>query len=138
MQQPQLPYNAELRPYTVRALQVRRILDSPPLVCCMCGEPLGESGYKLSVPPQEIDGIEYGGFAKPCCSLQCALSWLEDVTRWPIRRSPISMPITDTLPTQETRDEWVYAFRKQGNYPESTERCGKWLIYRSAKNIDEY
>jgi hypothetical protein len=138
MQQPQLPYHAELRPYdAARASKIQRTLGYT-RVCGMCGEPLGESGYKLCVPPQVIDGIEYGGYAKPCCSQQCALSWLEDVTLWPVRRSTSRTPITDTLPTQETRDPWIFAFRKQGNYPEHTEQCGKWLIYRSARNIDEY
>jgi len=46
-------------------------------------------------------------------------------------------PITDTLPTQETRDAWVYAFCAKGDYPEHTERCGKWLIFCSSTRIDE-
>ncbi len=33
---------------------------------------------------------------------------------------------------------WIYAQRKQGSYPEPTERNGKWLIFLSAQSIDRY
>lgn len=34
-----------------------------------------------------------------------------------------------------TNDYWVYAQRKNGEYPEHTSRGGKWLIFVSAYNL---
>ena len=32
---------------------------------------------------------------------------------------------------------WIYADRKQGEYPELTERSGKWLLFVASANIDD-
>jgi hypothetical protein len=45
----------------------------------------------------------------------------------------------NNLPTQETHDTWIYAYRKQGTYPEyHPERSGKWLIFLSPATVDRY
>lgn len=41
------------------------------------------------------------------------------------------------LPTQEYRDYWIRAINASLPYPESTERCGKWMIFIPVANIDE-
>ena len=47
-------------------------------------------------------------------------------------------PLTDGIPTQERRDAWIHVFRQVGEYPEPTDRTGKWLIWLAARNIDRY
>lgn len=134
----QLPYNAKLRSYNaIRTSNRQRGSDE---LCITCFEPLGESSYKVEIPSQQIAGIWYRGHGTRCCSQECALSWLESVTLEPASSAPEEnrKPITDTLPTQEKRDVWVYAFCEKSDFPESTERCGKWLIFLSPKNIDAY
>jgi len=32
-------------------------------------------------------------------------------------------------PSQITKEYWVYAINKGNSYPESTENCGKWMIF---------
>jgi Domain of unknown function (DUF1917) len=43
-----------------------------------------------------------------------------------------------TPPTQAMQAGWIYARRKQGDYPDYTERSGKWLIWLSAETVDRY
>lgn len=43
----------------------------------------------------------------------------------------------DTKPSEVTDVYWIYAKRKTGKYPESTERSGKWLIFVDVKDVDE-
>ena len=42
----------------------------------------------------------------------------------------------NNLPSNTTRDYWVYAERKNGKYPKHTARGGKWLLFVSNRNID--
>ncbi len=46
--------------------------------------------------------------------------------------------LTDGIPTQERRHAWIHAFRQIGEYPEPTDRTGKWLIWIAVQNIDRY
>ena len=46
--------------------------------------------------------------------------------------------LTSGIPTQETRDGWIHVFRKMDDYPEDTDRSGKWLIWLSVQTIDRY
>ena len=46
--------------------------------------------------------------------------------------------LPESNPTEVTYHAWIYAIRKQGSYPEPTERSGKWLIFLSAQSIDRY
>lgn len=39
-------------------------------------------------------------------------------------------------PSTVTESYWLYAFREAGDYPEPTERSGKWLIFVSAVRVD--
>ncbi len=103
--------------------------------CSVCHEPLGEVAYDLHVPGQERDGVHYWGYGAEFCSEAHALQWLE--TDYP--QHQFSNPITtEGLPTQETGDVWIHAFRKTGDYPKGTERSGKWLIWLRSENIDRY
>lgn len=40
-------------------------------------------------------------------------------------------------PTEETEDYFIWAENRKGKYPDSTENCGKWLIFVSPKEINE-
>jgi len=40
------------------------------------------------------------------------------------------------LPSNTTRDYWIYAERKIGKYPKHSVRGGKWLLFVNSKNID--
>jgi len=42
----------------------------------------------------------------------------------------------NSKPSQVTDIYWLYASRKQGNYPKSTPNSGKWLIFVDIKNLD--
>jgi hypothetical protein len=44
---------------------------------------------------------------------------------------------SSTTPSEITDVYWLLAERKFGTYPESTERCGKWLIFVPVAEIDE-
>ena len=46
--------------------------------------------------------------------------------------------VLEVLPSQETRATWLYAFRQTGDYPDSTEFSGKWLVWFHAPLIDGY
>lgn len=43
---------------------------------------------------------------------------------------------TEQKPSRTTSVYWLFAERLAGIYPTATERCGKWLIFVPAKNID--
>jgi hypothetical protein len=40
-------------------------------------------------------------------------------------------------PSQVTDRFWLYAYRQQGEYPEPTERGGKWLLFIPIEQVDE-
>lgn len=40
-------------------------------------------------------------------------------------------------PSEVTDQSWLYAYRAKGEYPEPTERSGKWLIFVAPGNVDE-
>jgi len=44
--------------------------------------------------------------------------------------------LTEGLPSQETRATWLHAFRQTGDYPDSTEFSGKWLVWYHVTRID--
>ncbi len=43
---------------------------------------------------------------------------------------------SEKLPSREVRNYWIYAKRKDGEYPGHTSRGGKWLIFVGARNVD--
>lgn len=142
-----LPYNAQLRPYNAIATsKLRRYPSNTAEECGTCSKLLDELSYIVIIPRQQRDGIWYAGDWKRCCSQECALTWLERVTlhlgpapgelKASSKLKESRKPITDTLPTQEKRDGWVYAFCEKSDYPKHAERCGKWLIYFLSKDID--
>jgi Basophilic leukemia-expressed protein Bles03 len=46
--------------------------------------------------------------------------------------------IPDPKPSEEVKEAWVYADRKnKDEYPEYTERSGKWLIFLKRNEADE-
>ena len=48
-----------------------------------------------------------------------------------------SLPYSDAKPSEVTEVYWIYASRKKGEYPNSTPRSGKWLIFSDIKVVDE-
>ena len=49
----------------------------------------------------------------------------------------MSTPYSDAKPSEVTEVYWLYAVREKGNYPKSTPRSGKWLVFVSERNVDE-
>jgi len=130
---PTLPYGATLSVFNAKEKYAHL---KQTIVRCVkdgCHQPLGKVAYRLSVPSQEIDGVCYYGIGAEFCSEEHALHWLE--TEYDPETSVL---ITDGIPTEETRDVWIHAFRQADDYPEDTERSGKWLIWLSAQTIDRY
>lgn len=129
---PELPYGATLKAFNAK--EVYSHLKGSPC-CIICRQVLGEVAYRLRVPGQERDGVHYWSYGAEFCSEEHALHWLKH--DYPKHRFD-SPTIADGLPTQEQRDEWIHAFRKQGEYPKGTDRSGKWLIWLRAETIDRY
>lgn len=50
---------------------------------------------------------------------------------------PCRRQILERRPSQAADEYWIHAERKTGNYPESTDRSGKWLIFVPLERIDE-
>jgi Domain of unknown function (DUF1917) len=93
----------------------------------------------LQVPTETVYHVHIPGFGSAaCCSQECAEKWIESKEG----ETPTSYHEEDyddpTPPTQAMQDGWIYARRKQGDYPDYTERSGKWLIWLSAETIDRY
>lgn len=49
----------------------------------------------------------------------------------------VSLPYSDAKPSEVTDVFWIFASRKQGDYPSSTGKSGKWLIFVYNENVDE-
>jgi hypothetical protein len=49
----------------------------------------------------------------------------------------ISLPYSDAKPSEVVEVYWIYAIREKGEYPKSTPRGGKWLIFVNPKDVDE-
>ena len=49
----------------------------------------------------------------------------------------ISELYENMAPSQVTDIYWIYAIRKQGKYPEATERSGKWLVFVHVSEVDK-
>ena len=62
------------------------------------------------------------------------MSWHEARKAKQIR---ISEPHSEDKPSEVTEVYWIYALRKEGDYPEPTPRSGKWLIFVPAMKVDE-
>ena len=81
-----------------------------------------ETVYYVRIPALSIGAS--------CCSQECAKQWIKSEVRI-ARRTPIDYHEEDyedsIPPTQVMRAGWIYARRKQGTYPDFTERSGKWL-----------
>lgn len=55
-----------------------------------------------------------------------------------VHRSKPKLPIVrDPKPSQVTDADWLRAERKAGEYPDHTERGGKWLVFVNATHVDE-
>lgn len=56
----------------------------------------------------------------------------------PQRRSPTNAPsFVDPKPSKVTDVYWLSAKRKTGCYPLATEKCGKWLVFVPASQIND-
>lgn len=128
----ELPYGATIRVFNATEAYSHFRAQA---CCSVCQQELGEVAYDLHVPGAEHDGVHYWGYGADFCSEEHALYWLQE--EYPQHRFT-SPTLTDGLPSQETRDVWIHAFRKTGEYPNGTERSGKWLIWLSSETIDRY
>ena len=48
-----------------------------------------------------------------------------------------SLPHSEAKPSEVTNVYWIYAKRERGEYPKSTQRSGKWLIFVDPENVNE-
>jgi hypothetical protein len=130
----ELPYGATIKVFNAKEAY-NHLKGSTHCSLHDCRVELGEVAYDVHVPGQECDGVHYWGYGAHFCSEMHALQWLE--IDYPQRQ--FNAPTTtERLPAQEMRDVWIHAFRKTGEYPDDTERSGKWLIWLRAENIDRY
>lgn len=53
------------------------------------------------------------------------------------KQREISLPYSESNPSEVTDVYWIYAERKKGKYPKSTPRSGKWLVFEDMQDIDE-
>ncbi|HLJ58898.1 MAG TPA: putative phosphothreonine lyase domain-containing protein [bacterium] len=53
------------------------------------------------------------------------------------RQQLVADPYVKASPSEVTDTPWIYARRQIGDYPEATERSGKWLIFTPVERIDE-
>lgn len=53
------------------------------------------------------------------------------------KKREIPLPYAECEPSEVIDEYWIYAVRKKGKYPKSTQRSGKWLIFVDPKNVDE-
>jgi superfamily II DNA or RNA helicase len=49
---------------------------------------------------------------------------------------PSGAPSDARNPTEIVDEDWIWAYRRAGEYPESTERGGKWLIFVGRQRVD--
>ncbi len=54
-----------------------------------------------------------------------------------VKQRGISLPYSEAKPSEVTDVYWIYAGRKRGKYPKSTQKSGKWLVFVNFKNVDE-
>ncbi|MFX0205561.1 MAG: putative phosphothreonine lyase domain-containing protein [Candidatus Hodarchaeota archaeon] len=52
-------------------------------------------------------------------------------------QNKIALKFSDSPPSEVTEVYWIYTQRKQGFYPEHTDKGGKWLIFKPINEIDE-
>ena len=45
------------------------------------------------------------------------------------RQREVSLPYSDANPSEITDVYWIYAKKEKGEYPKSTKRNGKWLLF---------
>ena len=48
-----------------------------------------------------------------------------------------ALQYSESNPTEVTDVYWLYATRQIGNYPDATQRSGKWLVFATVDQIDE-
>jgi len=53
------------------------------------------------------------------------------------RQRKTSLPYSDAKPSEVTEVYWIYSIRRKGEYPKSTVRSGKWLIFVDKEDVDE-
>lgn len=52
-------------------------------------------------------------------------------------RRRISETYAESKPSEVTDAYWIYAERKDGSYPETTDRSGKWLLFVPIEKVDQ-
>jgi hypothetical protein len=136
-----LPYGATITAQTVEAYShLKEPFRSRWIQCITCRQVPTETVYSVYIPSQSQGDKRSHGVRTECCSEECAHKWIANYEPHfftPEERAARRQG-SEKLPTQETKEIWIQAFRKQGEYPESTERSGKWLIWLQSQNIDRY
>jgi hypothetical protein len=105
--------------------------------CSHCrGEIAGPTYYDVEfrVAPGP-DGARHWGLGFDTCSRACA----ERLAARAPQRPPSRMA-TEGNPTDPgvRGDGWIFAFRAVGEYPEDTDRSGKWLVFLPVDEIDAF
>ncbi len=103
--------------------------------CLHCdGEITGPAYYEVVFDAAPgPDGAHYGGIACDTCSRECAEQFATLRPSYPAHLLPTEGNPTDPA----TRGKpWIWAFRAVGDYPDDTDRSGKWLVFLKADEID--
>ena len=53
------------------------------------------------------------------------------------KQREISLPYSEAKPSEVSDVYWIYAKRERGEYPKSTQRSGKWLIFVYDKKVND-
>ncbi len=53
------------------------------------------------------------------------------------RQEEVSLPYSEAEPSEEIDVYWIYAKRMNGEYPKSTEKSGKWLVFADINEVDD-
>ena len=135
-----LPYGATITLEPVHAYShLKEPLRSRWIQCITCGQVPTDRVYRVSIPSQSQGDKRSHGVRTVCCSEECAQKWAAAYQPHFDTSEEIEERDSSTLlPTQETRNVWIHARRKTGEYQKSTERSGKWLIWLSAETINRY
>ncbi len=135
----ELPYGATITLDPVaNYAHLKEPFRSKWIQCITCRQVPTETVYNVHIPSQVQGDRRSHGMRTVCCSEECARKWVAayelrfyTLEEWEERQG-------STLPTQETSKVWIHALRKTGEYPDGTDRSGKWLIWLGASNIDRY
>ncbi len=103
--------------------------------CDACGgEFRGETYFDISFSARHRAGPPYySGIGMLACSRKCAARLTQEL---PLAGRPLPIGGNPTDPALQHHG-WIFAFRGVGEYPDDTERSGKWMVYWKPEEVDD-